>query len=165
MRSPSVRKKTCNEKSELGIIHLWWCRCAPYAQTLVGGCILRCLKYWLPPLLYVALIFSLSSLSKPPIPKLDWNASDKFYHAIEYAVLSFLLGQALVNTSSRLSVGFAGMIAMFVAVLLGASDEWYQSFVPGRFSTVSDWVADSLGGILGALLMYVWHWFRARRFR
>jgi VanZ family protein len=113
----------------------------------------------------VALIFSLSSLSKPPIPQLGWNASDKFYHVIEYAVLSFLLGQALVGTVSRLSLGFAGTIAMLVAVLLGACDEWYQSFVPERYSTTSDWVADSLGGVLGGLFVYVWHWFRARRFR
>ena len=113
----------------------------------------------------MALIFSLSSLSKPPVPQLGWDASDKFYHAVEYAVLSFLLGRALVGSVSRLSIGPAGIIAICATILLGACDEWYQSFVPGRFAAVSDWVADSLGGILGGLLVYVWHWFWARRVR
>jgi len=34
--------------------------------------------------------------------------------------------------------------------LYGASDEYHQAFVPNRNPAVSDWVADSLGALVGA---------------
>ena len=39
---------------------------------------------------------------------------------------------------------------MALASLYGATDEFHQSFVPGRDSDVLDWVADTLGAALGA---------------
>ena len=45
------------------------------------------------------------------------------------------------------------------ASLFGASDEFHQSFVPGRDTDVFDWVADTLGATAGALV-----WLGARKF-
>jgi VanZ family protein len=37
--------------------------------------------------------------------------------------------------------------------LIGVSDEWHQSFVPGRSGNdVWDWTADTIGGLLAAML-------------
>ena len=36
-----------------------------------------------------------------------------------------------------------------MGALYGGSDEWHQSFVPGRSPTLGDWVADVAGVVLG----------------
>ena len=41
-------------------------------------------------------------------------------------------------------------VALIVAgALYGATDEWHQSFVPGRDASVLDWLADLCGVTLG----------------
>ena len=44
--------------------------------------------------------------------------------------------------------------------LFGATDEWHQSFVPGRASEVKDWVADTLGAALAVSLYAGWGRYR-----
>ena len=47
-------------------------------------------------------------------------------------------------------------VALAFCSLYGWSDEWHQSFVPGRYSSISDWLADTIGAALsiGLLLHY-----------
>jgi VanZ family protein len=45
--------------------------------------------------------------------------------------------------------GFA--VAMLLTVLYGATDEFHQAFVPGRYATIGDVLADSIGALLGCL--------------
>ena len=122
-----------------------------------GASILHFLKYWLPPFLYMALVFYLSSLPKPPSPQLDWANVDKLYHLLEYAVLGFLVARVLFNTSYRIFRFSPWISVLLLVCLYAASDEWHQSFVPNRFASVSDWIADCFGCILGALAMYAWY--------
>jgi len=101
---------------------------------------------------YAALIYFLSSRSDPlPFLPPTLFLHDKLLHAAEYAVLGGLLAHAL---------RFAGVPprrALIAAVLLasafGATDEFHQSFVPGRSADVADWVADTLGAAIGASLV------------
>jgi VanZ family protein len=109
-------------------------------------------RRWLafaPPLAYAAVIFALSSQSRPlPFLPDELLLHDKLLHALEYSVLG-----ALLVVSLRLA-GLRPRPALVVAVLLGslygATDEIHQSFVPGRDAAVLDWVADTLGVALGA---------------
>ena len=39
------------------------------------------------------------------------------------------------------------------AVVYGASDEWHQYYVPGRYADVWDWVADIVGATVVLLLI------------
>jgi VanZ family protein len=103
----------------------------------------------LPPLVYAAVIFALSSQSRPlPFLPDELMLHDKLLHALEYSVLGALLVVPLQLA------GFGPRAAFVVAVLLGslygATDEIHQSFVPGRDAAVLDWVADTLGVALGA---------------
>ena len=41
------------------------------------------------------------------------------------------------------------VLAVFIGVLYGASDEFHQMFVSGRDASVSDFIADSLGVMTG----------------
>ena len=42
----------------------------------------------------------------------------------------------------------------------GATDEWHQSFVPGRETELGDWVADATGAAVALLLYRRWSWYR-----
>ena len=105
----------------------------------------------------MALIFYLSSMSEPleSLPDVDWGPIDKVYHLVEYAVLGFLLARAIVYTSPRFFPASTWIIALSIAGVYGASDEWHQSFVPGRYPTVSDWIVDAVGSALGVLIVYL----------
>ena len=118
------------------------------------------MKYWAPPLLYMALIFVVSSLEQPPfpMPEFEWFTIDKLYHFIEYAILGGLVARAFLKAKpsvvpSQLVWGLAAVLS----ILYGASDEWHQTFVPGRLATVADWVADVLGSIAGVLGAYLYY--------
>jgi VanZ family protein len=72
---------------------------------------------------------------------------DKIAHFIAYAVLAALSLRATL-TLRRIGT----LLAVVVAVsLLGAVDEWHQSFIPGRSMSFLDWCADTLGALAGAL--------------
>ena len=117
------------------------------------------MKYWIPPLLYMALIFVVSSLKQPPLPmpKFEWLTIDKLYHFIEYAILGILLAWAFVKAKpSVVPSKLIWLIAAVLSILYGASDEWHQTFVPGRYATFADWIADVLGSIAGVLAVYLY---------
>ncbi len=109
----------------------------------------RRLRAWAPALLYAALIFTLSSLSRPqdlvPPALLSF---DKLLHLAEYAVLGGLLSRALGAAVRPPSRAFA--LALLLGALYGASDELHQAFVPGRDASPFDWSADAAGTALGA---------------
>ena len=118
------------------------------------------LKNWAPPLLYMALIFAISSMEQPPfpMPEFEWLTIDKLYHFIEYTILGGLLTRAFVNAKpSVVPSQLVWVTAALLSILYGASDEWHQTFVPGRLATVADWVADVLGSIAGALSVHLYY--------
>jgi len=103
------------------------------------------IRYWLPVLVYVTLIFTLSAQPylKPPIrfPVM----SDKIYHLGEYGVFGLLLSRA-VRASLRVPLPIAAaMMTLALGVLIGAADETFQSFIPGRESSIYDLLADTIG--------------------
>jgi VanZ family protein len=102
---------------------------------------------WLPAVLYMALIFYSSSQSDPA-PALTGVVWDKLLHGGGYAVLGILLGIALHGEG--LARGRMVVLAALLTSLYAASDEWHQSYTPHRESDVRDWLADTIGGTLGA---------------
>lgn len=82
---------------------------------------------------------------------------DKLVHAAEYGVLGFLLVRQRVLPSTASAARALGGAVIVVAVL-GAIDEIYQGFVPGRTPSLADWIADVSGAAVGA-----WFAFRLRR--
>lgn len=107
---------------------------------------------WIPPLAYAAFIFGLSSQSHP-LPDLTEVVWDKALHAIEYAGLALLICRARRGEGGTWPT--ACVLAFLLASAYAASDEWHQAFVPGRDSNVSDWMADTVGGLLGVIFYRV----------
>ncbi len=106
---------------------------------------------WLPSLVMMALIFAFSSLPASVLPHL--GALDllvkKGGHALGYGLLGLAYFYAL---PPRLSYGYRWLLALLMAVLFALSDEYHQSFVEGRGSTITDVMIDSAGASL-ALIM------------
>ncbi len=103
---------------------------------------------FLPAVAYAGVIFALSAQANPLqfLPP-ELLLQDKLLHAIEYAALAGLLVPAL-RLGGRSPRG-ALFLAVLVASAYGATDEIHQSFVPGRTADVLDWVADTLGAVVG----------------
>ena len=104
---------------------------------------------WVPPLLYMAVIFYLSSQPEP-MPGVTTRVWDKALHFIEYGALCVLFCRALHGE------GLAALRLALLAVVLtsayGATDEVHQSFVPERNAGADDWLADTTGGAAAAAL-------------
>lgn len=103
------------------------------------------LRFWLPVLLYVALIFAASSVANLQPPQVFGSLSDKAAHAAEYGILGFLLVRAIRGTELLERSVPAGLVALIIGLAIGLSDELYQAHVPGRQSDPFDFLADSLG--------------------
>ena len=106
----------------------------------------------------MGLIVYLSSLSQPPetlMEVIDWGPIDKVFHLVEFTILGVLLARALSYSLRRILPTSTWIIAFGIAVLFGVSDEWHQSFVIGRHSTVSDLIVDIIGSALGVGIVYL----------
>ena len=104
---------------------------------------------FLPAALYAGVIFVLSAQANPlPFMPPGLLLHDKLLHGLAYAALAGLLVPGF-RGAGRSSLA-ALLLAVAVSSLYGATDEFHQSFVPGRTADLLDWVADTLGAALGA---------------
>ena len=108
----------------------------------------RRLVHWLPALLYMGLIFILSSQSKLLIPY-EFQGADKVLHVLVYAPLGFLMVHALSRSTSIAKLIFIGA---FLAFLYGLTDEIHQVFVPGRNASALDAMAGGTGAMIGSFI-------------
>ena len=112
---------------------------------------------WAAVIAWMGVIFFLSSRPDlpnfaPGLPGLEEIGG----HLTVYAVLAALLWWALHGSGVR----YPATWALVLAVVYGATDEYHQSFVPGRTMSVSDLMVDLIGA--GAVLLIV-TLLRARR--
>jgi len=109
----------------------------------------------LPVIVYCAAIFIQSSF--PTTEQLPaWPFLDKILHVTAYTLLGFLVFRALATGRMANKPILALIISILFAGLYGVSDEWHQSFVPGRSPEAADALADLIGGIIGASLGWLW---------
>lgn len=107
---------------------------------------------WGPAVLCMAAIFFLSSHPKlPKVPGL-WELSfgDKIEHGIAYGVLGALIWRGLSKQRPKWWQIFATIV---LSAAYGYSDEWHQSFVPGRSRDIMDLTADTVGSAIAAIIL------------
>lgn len=98
-----------------------------------------------------ALVVAASSRSTVAGPQI--THFDKVVHFGVYG----LIGTLVV----RQRPGWRGALwSVALVSAFGATDEWHQSFVPGRSTELADWVADTLGAATAAALYAGWPWYR-----
>ncbi len=95
----------------------------------------------------MAAIFVVSHQSSVSIP---FDAPDYYAHGMSYTVLGFLLIRALAGGHLKAMTWGLVLAATAIGALYGVSDEFHQSFIPGRHPSVSDVIADTVGSFVGA---------------
>ena len=137
------------------------------------------LKYWLPVIAWMIFVFvgstdlmSAEHTSRFIGPFLRWFVpnvtagtvgSVQFFvrkcgHLTEYAILAALLFRML--RQGRGNFRRAAVLALFLASIYAALDEFHQSFVPSRTASPSDVAIDVAGALIGVAICW-----RARRTR
>jgi VanZ family protein len=100
---------------------------------------------WGPFLAALAFVFALSSMTRVPGAEYVW---DKLLHAVGYAAISVLALRAFHGGFE--APRWRPSLAAFLFMLLWfVSDEWHQSFVPGRDASALDVAADVVGFGIG----------------
>jgi VanZ family protein len=115
---------------------------------------------WGPALVWAALIFTFSSFSKLPAP--PGALTDKHAHLIVYGVFGALLVWGLTDRAPSRTTWRTVGTAVAVALVYGLSDEFHQSFVPGRDVSGLDVAADVIGAAIAAIGLRAWAIIRAR---
>lgn len=108
--------------------------------------------YRIPPAILISLtIWFLSSMPTVPLP--GTTGADKAAHFIAYAALgaACALAHSCTGLGTRPVVLFAAAAAL--SALYGITDELHQYFVPGRDTSILDWLADLSGSLAGSALM------------
>lgn len=105
------------------------------------------IKAWGPAVVWMAATFALSHRSAVSIP---FDAPDYVAHAGAYAVLGALYVWALAGGRTLAIAPRLVLPAVLLAALYGLTDEFHQSFVPGRDASMTDVLADVVGGAFGA---------------
>ena len=101
----------------------------------------------------MVVIFAFSSTPSSDLPNFNWadRIVKKGGHALGYGLLAFAYLRGLKgehhNVTLRQLLG-----AWLMAVLYSATDEFHQSFTPGRHPAVTDVMIDALGSAAALIL-------------
>ena len=128
-------------------------------------------RIWYPSILMMILIFIMSSFvaadsdrqsglivnaitfAFPNLKEISFlvNIVKKTAHFLEYAVFGFFTARAfrLSNTSPFFAILFCGIYA--------ATDEYHQTFIPGRSGEFADIILDTAGATFGAFTYWLFH--------
>lgn len=133
----------------------------------------RFITYWLPPILWAAVILIASSdvfsssntvgwLERitgwlghplaPPAADVANHLIRKTAHLTEYGILSALAFRALRGERPRWSPRWAAG-AIMLALVLASIDELHQTFVPSRSGAWQDVVLDTVGATLAQVVI------------
>lgn len=107
------------------------------------GSPLHCLPRWLPFIVWGGIVFWLSLIPSPPVPKTGILSWDKFQHAVAYGLLTIFA----FNWYASLSPLWRRLLlAAVTAVMFGALMEMAQGmFTTSRSAEMGDLLADAVG--------------------
>jgi len=80
---------------------------------------------------------------------------DKVAHMVVYAILAYCMIWAFHPPGCRRSTGKLSLATICFCTLYGVSDEFHQTFIPGRFPSVYDVVADGAGALIVSLCWWL----------
>jgi len=106
---------------------------------------------WIPAFIIFAISFYLSSQST--IQKIPaFPHADKLVHFVCFGGLAFWVAFGCnLFENQKIKI----LLPTIIVSIYGIIDEIHQSFTPGRSSTISDWIADTLGALFGSFVFYL----------
>lgn len=108
---------------------------------------------WLWPVLLAAVIVGASGrgqVAEPAIVNFD-----KVAHFFVYGLLATLVAR------NGFVPGGRAWVPIVAVALFGLTDEWHQSFTPGRRVETVDWIADTAGAIVAVSVYARWPAYRS----
>lgn len=113
------------------------------------------LSLWTPVLFWMIVIFTFSSMQVGSTSEFYWKdfVVKKTAHIFEYGILATLVYRALIN--SKIEKKKAMWYSVLFSFVYGLTDEFHQSFTPGRGPKFTDVLIDTTGasififGIIG----------------
>jgi hypothetical protein len=109
-----------------------------------------------PMMVWALMLFIESSIPGHVIPGFWVFGYDKVIHFLIYVVFAIALSRGIRNQSRfPLLAKHHYIFTIALVSLYGATDEWHQYFVPKRSCSLYDWMADTAGGITGALFFWL----------
>jgi VanZ family protein len=100
-----------------------------------------------------AVIAEPSTIKTPSADPVDVNELNlivrKTTHVIVFGILAILLYKSFS------AYRFPHILSWILTVLYAVSDEWHQSFMPGRVAAYKDVLFDSLGAFIALSLTYL----------
>lgn len=112
---------------------------------------------WVPAAVYIGLIFAVSSIPGSLTGRIPFRLFDKVAHMGEFAGLALFLVVAFRGSLTRPDMRHVVLMVVAVGLSIGVLDEMYQHLIPGRAVEFLDWVADTVGVVVGttaALIHY-----------
>jgi len=116
------------------------------------------MKYWLPVIFWLLVIFLVSSIPSLKVTNNNWlqDIINNCGHLTEYAILAYLIFRPLYfyhhfRGYRLLSLNF------FLPLLYAFSDEFHQAFVPGRTPDIHDILMDTIGISLTLIILIYYH--------
>jgi len=111
------------------------------------------LKRWGAALLMMAVIFAFSVTPSYDLPNFDWAdfLVKKGGHALGYGLLALAYLHGLMDENKETQSRWF-YIAWALTVAYSATDEFHQSFTPGRHPAITDVLIDSIGAAVALLL-------------
>ena len=110
---------------------------------------------WGPAIIFMSVIFAFSAMPDRDLPEFGgWDyVAKKGAHMLGYALLASSYYYAISKGKSPTKQHF--ILALCLTALYAASDEWHQSFVPGRNPSLVDVGFDTIGGFIGITVFCV----------
>jgi VanZ family protein len=98
--------------------------------------------------LYALAVSTVSSLPSIRLPDLGIHWTDKLAHFSQYAVFACLAagGWARAGGWGNWKEQWRPVLSL---ILFAAADEIHQMWIPRRVASAMDWIADSLGVLIG----------------
>lgn len=113
---------------------------------------LRIVRPWLlVSVMYVALIFFVSSRPYLYAPGPEFHFKDKLAHLVEYGLLAWFMSRAL-RPARRVPLAVEVLWFVAIGAGIGGLDEMFQGSVEGRVTDITDWMADVVGTLIGSTL-------------
>ena len=109
--------------------------------------------WWLATLIYMGLIYyaSAHTIAIDGLNSNDYRVISSLTHVAMYGGLAFLASISFYKSGNELKKScFKGFL---LAIVYGITDEYHQSFVPGREAHFDDWLLDVFGSVLAVYFL------------
>lgn len=112
----------------------------------------RSLLKMVPMVVVMGTIFLLSHQAQHTLVQFSFPGFDKICHVVIYGALAGAVWYGLPREFKRNRLESAMMLTVMICIVYGISDEFHQSFIPGRDSDPFDLAADATGALLVVLI-------------